>query len=263
MVEEGSEFYTVEGAARVSEMLPSFAGGDVIIGVLGNFFKCPAAPFETAFMLHDYLDKRGLRSMSTIKIVSPMGMPIPISPEASAGILEAAGERDIEWCPQSKVTALDHAAKIATLEDGRTMPYALFLGIPVHRAPRVVEDSALAEDGWIAVDHRTFATKFENVYAVGDVTSAPVPRVGAIAEGEARTLAEVLIHQIKGGEAPAPYRGTATCYIEFGGDRVARFDANFLSGPTPFGSFTAASEEIVASKVEFGASRRRRWFGID
>ena len=170
MVEEGSEFYTVEGAARVREMLPSFAGGDVIIGVLGNFFKCPAAPFETAFMLHDYLDKKGLRSTSTIKIVSPMGMPIPISPEASAGILEAAGERDIEWCPQSKVTALDHAAKIATLEDGRTMPYALFLGIPVHRAPQVVEDSALAEDGWIAVDHRTFATKFENVYAVGDVT---------------------------------------------------------------------------------------------
>ena len=143
------------------------------------------------------------------------------------------------------------------------MPYTLFLGIPVHRAPHVVTNSALAEDGWVPVDHRTFATKFDSVYAVGDVTSAPVPRVGAIAEGEARTLAEVLIHQIKGGEPPGPYRGAATCYIEFGGDRVARFDANFLSGPTPTGSFTAASEDIVASKVEFGASRRRRWFGVD
>ena len=61
MVEEGSEFYTVEGAARVSELLPAFEGGDVIIGVLGNFFKCPAAPFETAFMLHDFLEKRGLQ----------------------------------------------------------------------------------------------------------------------------------------------------------------------------------------------------------
>ena len=207
MVEEGSEFYTVEGAARVRGLLPAFEGGDVIIGVLGNFFKCPAAPFETAFMLHDFLEKRGLRATSTIKIVSPMGTPIPISPEASAGILEAAGERGIEWCPESKVTALDPATKIATLEDGRTMPYSLFLGVPVHRAPQVVTDSALAEDGWIPVDHRTFATKFEHVYAVGDVTSAPVPRVGAIAEGEARTLAEVLVHQIKGGEPPAPYQG--------------------------------------------------------
>src|SRR3984957_6768807 len=153
MVEEGSEFYTVEGAARVGQMLPSFAGGDVIIGVLGNFFKCPAAPFETAFMLHDFLEKRGLRTTSTIKIVSPMGTPIPISPEASAGILEATGERGIEWCPQSKVTALDPTTKIATLEDGRTMPYSLFLGIPVHRAPQVVTDSALAEDGRIPVDN--------------------------------------------------------------------------------------------------------------
>ncbi len=263
MVEEGSEFYTVEGADRVSHLLPAFAGGDVIVGVLGNFFKCPAAPFETAIMMHDYLEKKGLRTRSTIKVVSPMASPIPISPEASAGILEAAGERDIEWWPQSKVTALDPATKIATLESGQTLPYGLFLGIPVHRAPQVVVDSALAEDGWIPVDHRTFATKFESVYAVGDVTSAPVPRVGVIAEGEAHTLAEVLIHQIRGGDAPEPYQGKVTCYIEFGGPTVARFEANFLSGPTPFGTFTPASEEMAASKVEFGASRRRRWFGID
>ena len=263
LVEEGSEYYTVEGAERVSRLLPAFEGGDVIIGVLGNFFKCPAAPFETALMLHDYLERNGRRSTSTITIVSPMATPIPISPEASAGILEAIGEREIGWRPQSKVNALDPATKTATLVDGETMPYGLFLGVPVHRAPRVVEDSALAEDGWIPVDHRTFATKFEGVYAVGDVTSAPVPRVGAIAEGEARTLAEVLIHQIKGGEAPGDYLGKATCYIEFGGAKVARFDANFLSGPTPFGSFTPASADIAASKVEFGASRKRRWFGID
>jgi len=107
LVEEGSEYYTVEGAARVSQLLPAFEGGDVIIGVLGNFFKCPAAPFETALMLHDYLEGNGRRSASTISIVSPMATPIPISPEASAGILEAIGERDIAWRPQSKVTSLD------------------------------------------------------------------------------------------------------------------------------------------------------------
>jgi sulfide:quinone oxidoreductase len=263
MVEEGSEYYSVEGAAHVRQLLPGFEGGDVIIGVLGNFFKCPAAPFETAVMLHDFLEKNGRRAASTIKVISPMATPIPISPEASAGILEAIGERDIGWWPESKVIALDPSTKVATLADGRTTPYGLFLGIPVHRAPRAVGESALAEDGWIPVDHQTFATRFENVYAVGDVTSAPVPRVGAIAEGEARTLAEVLVHEIRGGEPPAPYRGLATCYIEFGGSKVARFDANFLSGPSPFGTFTPASEEVAASKVEFGASRRRRWFGID
>jgi sulfide:quinone oxidoreductase len=263
MVEEGTEYYSVEGANRVREVLPAFQGGDVIIGVLGPFFKCPAAPFETAVMMHDFLEKSGRRSASTITVISPMPKPIPISDEASAGILKALEERDIGWWPQSKVIALDPATKTATLADGRAIPYALFLGIPVHRAPSVLERSGLLEeDGWIAVDHTTFATKFENVYAVGDVTSAPVPRVGAIAEGEARTVADVLIHQIRRGAAPEPYKGIATCYIEFGGPKVARFEANFLSGPTPFGTFTEPSEELAASKVEFGATRRQRWFGL-
>ncbi|HXY27085.1 MAG TPA: FAD-dependent oxidoreductase [Acidimicrobiales bacterium] len=263
LVEEGTEYYSVQGANRVSALLPSFEGGDAVIGVLGPFFKCPAAPFETALMLHDYLDRRGRRSGSTITVISPMPTPIPISPEASAGILDALGERDIGWWPESKVTQLDSTSKTATLADGRTAPYDLFLGVPVHRAPRAVEESTLSEDGWIPVDHATFATRFENVYAIGDVTSAPVPRVGVIAEGEAQTLAEVLIHRIRGGAAPEPYRGLATCYIEFGGDRVARFDANFLSGPSPFGTFTEASDALAASKAEFGSSRRRRWFGLD
>ncbi len=263
LVDEGTEYYSVEGADRVASVLPSFEGGDTVVAVLGPFFKCPAAPFETALMLHDYLERRGRRTRSTIKVISPMATPIPISPEASAGILAALAARDIEWWPESKVTSLDPPTKVATLADGRTTRYDLMLGIPVHRAPRVVEDSALAEDGWVAVDHTTFATRFEGVYAVGDVTNAPVPRVGAIAEGEAAVLADVLIHQIKGGRAPDPYRGLATCYIEFGDNKVARFDANFLSGPTPFGTFTDATEAMAASKMEFGSSRRRRWFGLE
>jgi sulfide:quinone oxidoreductase len=263
VVEEGTEYYSVEGANRVRSVLPTFEGGDAIVGVLGNFFKCPAAPFETAIMLHDYLDKRGLRDKSTITVISPMAKPIPISDQASEGILQACGERDIGWMPQVKTTALDPASKTATLSDGQTIPYSLFLAIPVHRAPKVVEESALVEeDGWVAVDHQTFSTKFENVYAVGDVTSAPVPRVGVMAEGEADTLADVLVHQLRGGDSPKPFLGKVTCYIEFGGPKVARFDGDFLSGPKPIGTFTEASEEIAALKVEFGASRRRRWFGM-
>jgi sulfide:quinone oxidoreductase len=264
LVETGTEYYSVEGADRVRGVLADFPGGDVIVGVLGPFFKCPAAPFETAIMLHDFLEKRGTRSSSTIEVISPMPKPIPISEEASAGILKALDERGIGWRPQTKATALDPTTKTATLSDGSDRHYDLFLAIPVHRAPAVVENSALVEDdGWIAVDHATFATKFDHVYAVGDITSAPVPRVGAIAEGEARTLADVLVHEIRGGDAPEAYKGIATCYIEFGGPKVARFDANFLTGPTPFGSFTEASEEIAASKVEFGTVRRRRWFGLE
>jgi sulfide:quinone oxidoreductase len=261
LVEGGNEFYTVSGAERLRTVLPSFDSGDAIISVLGPFFKCPAAPYEAAMMLHDSLVRRGVREATTIKVLSPMGVPIPISREASAGILAGLDERGIEFWPESVVTSLDPATSLASLRDGRSINYDLFLGVPVHRAPAVVEESGMTVDGWIPVDPATFATRFPDVYAVGDVTSAPVPRVGVIAEGEAGTVADVLVHRFRGGASPPPYPGIATCYIEFGGAEVAKFDVNFLGGPSPFGVFREPSLELAASKREFGATRRRRWFG--
>ena len=99
LLEGGYEFYTEEGAFALRDVLPTFDGGDVIISVLGPFFKCPAAPFEAAMMLHDLLAQRGEQDATTIKVLSPMPMPIPISPEASGAILAGLEERGIEFRP--------------------------------------------------------------------------------------------------------------------------------------------------------------------
>jgi sulfide:quinone oxidoreductase len=261
LVEGGYEFYSPEGAARVREILPGFDAGVAVIAVLGGLFKCPPAPFETAFLLHDLLSRRGVDDAVSIYIVSPLPIPIPISQEVSDAILALLAARRIEYWGGSLVTRLDPAKKTAHLQDGRQLAYDLFLGIPVHRAPAVVLESGLAEDGWIPVDPATFATRFPDVYAVGDVTSAPVPRAGVIAEGEAVTVADVLIAKLGGGAAPGPYHGTATCYLELGDDLVGRVDVDFFSGPRPSAAFRPPSSELADEKRQFGASRRRRWFG--
>jgi len=261
LIEGGYEFYTPEGAARAREILPKFDAGVAVIGVLGGFFKCPPAPFETAFLLHDFLVRRGVRDAVSIYVVSPLPKPIPISDETSNAILAMLAERGIEHWPGSLVTRLDTAERTAHFQDGRTLGYDLFLGIPVHRAPAVVLESGLAEDGWIRVDHATFATRFPDVYAVGDVTSAPVPRAGVFAEGEASTVADVLVATLKGGASPQPYQGAATCYMETGNDNVGRVDVNFLSGSSPTAVFRVPSRELADEKRQFGSSRRRRWFG--
>jgi sulfide:quinone oxidoreductase len=261
LLDGGYEFYSPAGAARVRDVLPEFPGGTVVIGVLGGFFKCPPAPFETAFMLHDMLTRRGIRDASQIFVVSPLPMPIPISQEVSNEILALLKEREIEYWPGSLITHLDPATNTAHLKDDRELRHDLFLGIPVHRAPSVVLESGMTEDGWIPVDHTTFATRYPDVYAVGDVTSAPVPRAGVFAEGEASTVADVVIARLRGSEPPGPYQGGATCYMEMGDDNVGRVNVNFLSGPSPTALFRPPSPEGAAEKVEFGASRRRRWFG--
>ena len=83
LVEAGHEFYTVPGAFALREILSSFPGGHVIVGVTSTPFKCPPAPSETALLLHDYLTQRGIRDDSEVSLVMPLGVPIPPSPAAS------------------------------------------------------------------------------------------------------------------------------------------------------------------------------------
>ena len=141
------------------------------------------------------------------------------------------------------------------------MRYDLFLGIPKHRVPDVVAASGMTVDGWIPVDTKTLATRFPNVYAVGDVNSVGTPKAGVFAEGAARTVAAQILAQARGGEGPVAYRGVGTCYVEFGAERVGKVDVEFLAGP-PTGSYTEASVELVKEKGLFGSSRRAKWFGL-
>ena len=147
LVEGGYEFYTEAGAFAVRDVLEQFGGGRVIVGVTSVPFKCPPAPSETVLMMHDYLTRRGLREQSEVSLVMPLPSPIPPSPEASAALLTAFAERGITFLPGKQVTGLDLERKVVMLADGPDLPYDLFLGVPVHRVPAAVAESALCVDG--------------------------------------------------------------------------------------------------------------------
>ena len=261
LAEGGNEFYSFAGVEKLREVLPTFKKGRVLVGVTSTPFKCPPAPSEAALLTHDYLLERGIRSECEISLVMPFGIPIPPSPETSKALLRAFSERGISFVPDRLVRSLDASRRVATLDDGSEMPYDLFLGIPKHRVPQVVADSGLTEDGWIPVDTKTLKTKFENVYAVGDVNSVGTPKAGIFAEGAARTVAAQIIAQARNTDQPAGYRGVGACYIEFGAQRVGKVEVEFLAGP-PTGTYTEASEELVKDKVLFGSTRRAKWFGL-
>ena len=260
LVEGGHEFYTVAGAFAVREVLARFEGGHVVVGVTSTPFKCPPAPSETALMLHDLLTERGIRDRSQISLVMPLGAPIPPSPAASEALLEAFAERDITWRPSSQVQSLDPERDVATFADGSELAYDLFLGVPVHRAPAVVEASGLCVDGWIPVDPLTLETAFDGVYAVGDVTSVGTPKAGVFAEGQASVVADAIIAAHASNTSPGEYDGRGQCYLEFGDDRVAKVDVTFVTGAAPVGTFEPPTRELGAQKSEFGSSRIKRWF---
>ena len=260
LVEAGHEFYTVDGAFTLREVLAGFGGGRVIVAVTSTPFKCPPAPSETALLMDDLLRRRGLRDASSISLVMPLGAPIPPSPAASRALLAAFAERGIEWRAETLVRGLDAARKVAVLSDGGELGFDLFLGVPVHRAPAVVRESGMAVDGWIPVDPLTLQTRYPGVFAIGDVTSVGTPKAGVFAEGQAAVAADGIAALLRGGSVSG-YDGRGTCYLEFGHDQVAKVEVTFRSGVPPDGALEGPSAALAADKLEFGTSRVRRWFG--
>jgi sulfide:quinone oxidoreductase len=261
LAEGENEFYSVAGAERLREILPTFTEGRAVVGVCGAPFKCPPAPSEAALLLHDFLTERGVRDACEITLVMPFGTPVPPSPDTSAALLEAFAERGIAFVSERRVRALDTSRAVVVLDDGQELPCDLFLGVPRHRAPDVVVASGMAEDGYVPVDSRTLATRFPDVYAVGDVATPGTPKAGVFSEGAARVVAARLLARMDAGPEPSPYEGRGSCYVEFGAGRIGRVDVDFLSGPRPTGTFQEPSQELVSEKREFGSSRHARWFG--
>jgi len=192
--------------------------------------------------------------------VLPLETPVPPSPETSKALIAAFAERDITFVADREVSSLDGGRK-AVLDDGTELPFDLFFGVPKQRAPKVLELSGMTEDGYVPANPKTLQTRFPGVYAIGDCARQGTPKAGVFAEGAARTVASSIIADLLPDQARVPHAGTGSCYIEFGGGRIGRVDIDFLSGPAPTGTYHAPSVELRADKVQFGSSRRARWFG--
>jgi sulfide:quinone oxidoreductase len=227
--------------------------------VLSIPFKCPPAPYEGILLLHDYLVARGIRDATQLHVVTPQPSPIPVSPEASAALENAMAERGIALTKRRRVYGIDPAAKTAHLKDHEER-YDLFIGIPVHKAPDLLVESGLTQDGWVKVDPATLETPFPDVFAIGDCAEIGIPKAGVFAESAAQAVAGTIAARIRGG-AVEPFGGAGLCYLEFGRGEVGRVDVDFGAHGGPSAPLLGPGPQYVAEKAEFGAARRERWFG--
>ena len=263
LVDGGSEYYTLAGAERMRDTLEAFEGGRVLFSVLGQPFKCPPAPFEGAFLLHELFTERGIRDDVQMTMTFPMQRPVPVTGAVSQQFRDGLAERGIAERPQEVVTSIDPASREAMLASGETLPYDLFVGIPVHRAPDPLPASGLTANGWVPVDQTNLRTSHPGVYAIGDVCSGArtVPKAGIFAESAALVVADDIAAAISGTAPPEPWGGSGICYAEFGGGLVSKVEVNFLGGDAPEATPYSATVGHAAEKEQFGATRRARWFG--
>jgi sulfide:quinone oxidoreductase len=115
-VEGGFEYYSVDGAERLRDELPSLHGGKVLLAVLSIPFKCPPAPYEGILLLHDYLVERGIRDATRLHVITPQPAPIPVSQQASEAVELTMAARGIEYTKRRRVYGIEPANKVAAFQ---------------------------------------------------------------------------------------------------------------------------------------------------
>ncbi len=262
-------FYHLDGAEGLSEKLPSFTSGRIAIVVSALPYKCPAAPFEGAFLLDDYFRRRKLRASIEISVFTPEA-PLPMratGDEVGQRVLKLLAERDIGFTPGAKLTAVDHDRGEMRFDDGAAASFDLLIATPVHRVPDVLRDAGLCGDsGWVQVDRETLATRFEDVYAIGDATSIPLadgnalPKTGVFAHGEAEVVARNIAAEINGGQSPWAFGGQGGCFLETGAGKASYVAGNFFADPKPEVALRGPSRRWYWTKLGFERIWFWRWF---
>ena len=121
-MEGGHDYYSLAGAERLRDALADFEGGKVLVSVLGQPFKCPPAPFEGSFLLHEYFEQRGIRDAVEMATTFPMARPVPVTGEVSQMFRDGLAARNVEELPEQLVTGIDPATGTAQLASGESLP---------------------------------------------------------------------------------------------------------------------------------------------
>jgi sulfide:quinone oxidoreductase len=141
LAENAEFFYTEETALKMMRRLQEFQGGNVVITV-GVPHKCPMAPLEITFMLHDYFKERGIADKVKLHYTYPIGRVHSLENVAKW----AAPEFDrlgIKYETFFNIKEVDGAKKVLRSEEGSEVPFDLLIAVPAHRGMEVIEKNKL------------------------------------------------------------------------------------------------------------------------
>jgi sulfide:quinone oxidoreductase len=232
LAESAESFYTEEAALKMFRRLREFDGGRVAV-VVGVPHKCPMAPLEILFLLHDYFEGRGLLDRVKLHYTYPIGRVHSLENVAkwAAPEMERLG---ITHETLFNIREVDTQARVVHSEEGTEMPFDLLISIPAHRGMEVIEKNGLGTGGFVPTHrHRLNMEGRDNVFVLGDTTNLPISKAGSTAHYQAEALGENIAAIVRLGAPVRDYDGKVFCFIEAGRDRATYAKFDYLNPPDP------------------------------
>ncbi len=260
--------YSPAGCDQIHNALRGFTDGVVGILIPELPFKCPAAPYEAAFLAESFLRKKGIRRNVEIHLFTPEHTPMPVAPATLGGsIADMLAARGIHYHPLFTFEKLRPETREVVASDGRTQQVDLLIGVPPHHAPEVVRSSPLlGVSGFVHVDSLTLQTDFEDVYAIGDVATIKLsngkalPKAGVFAHAEAKVVARRIADAAERKTSGAVFDGHGYCWIELGDGRAGFAGGNFYAEPDARVKMRRPRRTLHWGKVAFEKWWLHHWF---
>jgi len=258
-------FYTFEGAAKLHEELKTFNGGKLAVVISSMPYKCPGAPHEGAMLIEDFLSKKGSPNKVEINLYTPEPQPLPVAgPELGNAVKSILDKKGIRFHPLMTLESVDTKSKQLFFNGKDPVNFDMLVLIPPHQAPEVIRKSDLSNaNGWIDVNPSTLQTEYENVFAIGDITSIPLPgrwipdkpmmlpKAGVFAHIQADVVAKNIVKIIKGENADEKFCADGYCMLEAGEDLAGFAYGDFFGIPHPTVSLKKIGKKWHIGKVLF------------
>ncbi|HSK90765.1 MAG TPA: FAD/NAD(P)-binding oxidoreductase [Euzebyales bacterium] len=228
------DFYTFEGAVALRDALADWNGGRLVVHITELPIKCPVAPLEFLFLADAFFRSRGLRERVELVYVTPLdgAFTQPVAATRLAGMLD---ERNIAVETDFMVERIDPSAKARVSYDEREVPFDLLVTVPVNMGADFIARSGLGNElNCIPVDKHTLrSTRYDNIFAVGDVADLPISKAGSTAHFSIEVLTANFPHHIRGEKMTAAFDGHANCFVEAGDGKALLIDFNYDTQPLP------------------------------
>jgi sulfide:quinone oxidoreductase len=172
---------------------------------------------------------------------------LPVAgPELGKAVKDILEKKGIRFHPHMQLNSVDTKSKQLFFNGNESFEYDLLIVIPPHQSPAVISKTDLSNaNSWINVNPDSLQTKYENVFAIGDITSIPLPgrwipdkpmllpKAGVFSHLQATVVAKNIVKKINGGKADEKFCADGYCMLEAGEDLAGFAYGDFFGEPHP------------------------------